>query len=238
MPEDTPPIEPRRQPVPGYVVLPNGEGDKVHHEPLVAREDLTRAAIKTQDAHIEKNAEDLAAAAAQATGRTGDTGDRGVRGKTGDTGETGEKGEAGKRGERGDEGTRGDVGPQGESGMWVASQSVLTSLNRLEGALDRNSGRLDGVVTRIDTLVDTTNHHLDAFRESMRLQALVIDERMPGIQEQLNQKADKDELLTSWVEHLFQNRAIRWVGGALVAAVVGTAAYQNWLAQIIHFFGY
>ncbi len=127
---------------------------------------------------------------------------QGERGDTGDTGQQGKRGDVGKRGDTGDTGARGDTGPRGDRGQDFDMRLVSDSLSRLESSTGR-------VESRMDNLVETTNHRLDVFNA------------------EIAKKADIDNLGFVMVHRLMRSRVL-WIATALYVMLFAPIIVDHW----------
>ena len=96
--------------------------------------------------------------------------------------------------------------------MSAVNNLIVSSLSDLRAT----TGRIE---SRMDTLVETTNHRLDDFRED------------------LDKKVDKTALLTSVGFKLANLKVVRWGLGVVFATVAGTVAVQHWWNEILGLLG-
>ena len=112
---------------------------------------------------------------------------------------------------------------------WLEARSVRegdTTIRIIVDTLGRLEDKSDRLAIRIDTLVDTTNHRLDDFRETMALHRASVDAA-------LAKKADDSDLLESIGFKLGNNKVVRWAIGIAAASILATATFAHWWVSLL-----
>lgn len=110
------------------------------------------------------------------------------------------------------------------------SEDIVT----LRDIYDIADSRMSRLETAMEKLVDTTNHRLEKFEEWTASIANILPTL--ATKKDLDDKADKDSLLTSWGERILRISPVRWVLGAALVALLTTAATQHWLIRAADWF--
>lgn len=83
-----------------------------------------------------------------------------------------------------------------------------------------------------DAILDVRSDVADLREQFIDLKGHVNDER-DDMLALINQKVDKDDLLTSLGERVMRMRFVRWGFGVVAAATVSTVVVRNWLGPVI-----